>query len=210
MIRYVLIAVLSALLLPALALSQAEGEGVPTPSQPAPAQEAAPAAGEDDLDFELGPTEDSGEVVDLDGGLDAEEDFELIEGLLEQGSEVLEAPSAYEPGDRRDPFRSLIQQTDDRQDVPRGPRPEGVPGLLIDEISVTGVWVTPDGPVAQIQSTDTPMSYLLREGDQLYDGEVVRISLNRQDGASVQFKQSVNDSTAPKPFRDVVRRLDSQ
>ena len=85
----------------------------------------------------------------------------------------------------------------------------GMTTPAIDEVTVTGIWVTPDGPVAQVQSTDTPMSYLLREGDQLYDGEVIRISLTRAEGAEVLFKQSVTDSTAPKPFRDVVRRLDN-
>ncbi len=183
--------------------------------EPTTAQQLPPAAEEEpeDLDFDLSSpvAEGEGEQVNLDGGLEPETgDLELIEGLLEEGSDVLEAPTAYDPGDRRDPFRSLIRTSDNRGDAPRGPRPDGIPGLLIDEIQVTGIWVTPEGPVAQVQSTDTPMSYLLREGDQLYDGEVIQIRLSRQEGAEVQFKQSVNDSTAPKPFKDVFRRLDSQ
>ena len=156
------VCILLALLLPGLAMAQEEvGE------EPAPAVPTQPASEEPPPEFDLSPID--GETGDLEPS--NEEDFELIEGLLEEGNEVMDAPSAYDPGDRRDPFRSLIRATNDRDDAPRGPRPEGVPGLLIDEISVTGVWVTPDGPVAQVQSTDTPMSFLLREGDQLYDGE---------------------------------------
>jgi hypothetical protein len=45
-------------------------------------------------------------------------------------------------------------------------------------------------------------SVLLKEGDQLYDGDVV--SINR---AEVVFKQIVQDPTALKPFREVVKSL---
>ncbi|MEM1246100.1 MAG: hypothetical protein AAGK22_06985 [Acidobacteriota bacterium] len=190
-------------LLLASALSLGAQEYAEEPTTPA---ETPQPASEQPIEFDLSPVD--GEPED-EFGASEERDFELIEGLLEEGTDVMEAPSAYDPGDRRDPFRSLIRNTENRAAVPTGPRPEGVPGMLIDEISVTGIWVTPDGPVAQVQSTDTPMSYLLREGDQLYDGEVIRISLTRAGGAEVLFKQSVTDSTAPKPFRDVVRRLDN-
>ena len=42
----------------------------------------------------------------------------------------------------------------------------------------------------------------MREGDQLYDGDVVRITQNE-----VVFKQIVNDPTVLKPFREVVKKL---
>ena len=45
-------------------------------------------------------------------------------------------------------------------------------------------------------------SFLLKEGDQLYDGDVV--SINRGE---VVFKQIVQDPTALKPFREVVKSL---
>ena len=106
----------------------------------------------------------------------------------------------YDPGIRRDPFNSLLEA---REKVElRGPRPEGIPGLLIDEIDVTGIYVTSDGPVAQVASADTDKSYLLRIGDQLYDGDVISIS-----GSEAVFKQIVDDPTALKPFREVVKKL---
>ena len=109
----------------------------------------------------------------------------------------------YDPGGRRDPFRSLVA---DRSRVrERGPRPEGIPGLLIDEIDVTGVFVLAEGPVAQIRSTDQEQSFLLREGDQLFDGDVVSIS-----ALEIVFKQIVDDPTAIKPFREVVKRIDME
>jgi hypothetical protein len=56
--------------------------------------------------------------------------------------------------------------------------------------------------VAQVVAANEKKSYLLKEGDQLYDGDVV--SINR---AEVVFKQIVQDPTALKPFREVVKSL---
>lgn len=106
----------------------------------------------------------------------------------------------YDPGGRRDPFRSLLAARD-RLEF-RGPRPEGIPGLLIDEIDITGIFVTPEGPVAQVAAADQEKSYLLRVGDQLYDGDVISISANE-----AVFKQIVDDPTALKPFREVSKKL---
>lgn len=106
----------------------------------------------------------------------------------------------YDPGNRRDPFKSLLVARE-RFEF-RGPRPDGIPGLLIDEIDITGIFMTVDGPVAQVASADQDKSYLLRIGDQLYDGDVISISANE-----AVFKQIVDDPTALKPFREVVKKL---
>ncbi|MCP4200328.1 MAG: pilus assembly protein PilP [bacterium] len=107
---------------------------------------------------------------------------------------------SYEPGERRDPFKSLLIVRE--RAAMRGPRPEGIPGLLIEEVDLTGIFVTQDGPVAQVRSTEEDKSYLLREGDQLYDGDVVSIV-----ASELTFKQIVDDPTAVKPFREVVKKL---
>lgn len=129
------------------------------------------------------------EVEDIDAILRGEEEiFGAIEGY------------AYDPGDRRDPFRSLLVNREEPE--LRGPRPEGVPGLLIDEVNLVGILKTPKGYIAQVQAADREKSYLLREGEQLYDGEVVSIDENE-----VVFKQEVRDPTAVKPFRERVKIL---
>lgn len=152
---------------------------------------------------EVSPEQPTGERT-ADEPVD--EDLALIESLLEEDEAVVEGGLAYDPGDRRDPFRSLLVTVEaTRRD---GPRPEGIPGLLIDELIVTGVWVTDQGPVAQVQSSDDPVSYLLREGDHLFDGDLIRISYTRNAGAEVEFKQIVDDPTAPKPFREIVKRVE--
>ena len=118
------------------------------------------------------------------------------------GEEAVLAGGAYsyDPGNRRDPFKSLI--VGQNRQAPRGPLPEGIAGLLIDEIDLTGIFKTSRGFVAQVVASNKGKSYLLREGDQLYDGDVVGIAQNE-----VVFKQIVNDPTVIKPFREVVKKL---
>ncbi len=131
-----------------------------------------------------------------------EADFSAIDDLLKMDEEVLSDPEtySYDPESRRDPFRSLLrrQSTGRRSEK----RPDGPAGLLIDELEVEGVFVLDDGPVVQVESASQRTSFLLRVGDQLWDGDVIRITLQE-----VVFKQSVNDPTALKPFREVVKKL---
>jgi len=124
-----------------------------------------------------------------------------IDQILEGEEQVLSGSGfSYDPGNRRDPFKSLLAGPD-RPEF-RGPRPEGIAGLLIDEIDLTGIFRTSKGFVAQVVAANQKKSYLLKEGDQLYDGDVVSINHNE-----VVFKQVVQDPTALKPFREVVKSL---
>jgi hypothetical protein len=125
-----------------------------------------------------------------------------VEGILDEDEEVYAGRGyGYDPGDRRDPFRSLVQRNAESE-LAQGPRPEGIPGLLIGEVDLTGVFVLPEGPVAQVQTSDRDRSYLLRPGDKLYDGDVVSVSLEE-----IVFRQILDDPTALTPFREVVKRL---
>jgi hypothetical protein len=156
----------------------ASGAAGGRPPAAAPASPGAPAIGS--------PTPDMGN----------------IDQILEGDEQVLAGGSAftYDPGNRRDPFKSLLIAPD-RPEF-RGPRPDGVPGLLIDEIDLKGIFRTARGYVAQVSASNQKKSYLLKEGDQLYDGDVLRIGKNE-----VTFKQIVQDPTALKPFREIVKSL---
>jgi hypothetical protein len=70
-------------------------------------------------------------------------------------------------------------------------------------VILQGIWKTRAGYVAQIRGTDNK-SHLLRAGDQLYDGEVLRIAPNE-----VTFRQNLNDPQSVKPFRDITRQLNA-
>lgn len=183
--------------------------------QPAPAEEGE----QDEVMPELELEELQGE--DLEGedfeGEDLEgeeplffddgppdEDLDRIDDLLEEDALVLDTGFIYDAQGRRDPFRSLLRVAE----VPAaGPRPPGVPGFDIDDITVTGIYVTQDGPVAQIRAAGDVKSYLIRSGDELYDGEVVRVEYVRGGGGEVVFRQEEKDPAAPKPYREVVKRL---
>ena len=126
---------------------------------------------------------------------------EKIDAMLKEEEQVLEGTGyTYDPGTRRDPFKSLLAGSD--KPLLKGPRPEGIPGLMIDEVDLTGIFKTVKGYVAQVQASNKGKSFLLHEGDQLYDGDVVSIG-----DTEVVFKQIVNDPTALKPFREVVKKL---
>lgn len=138
------------------------------------------------------------------GSLEAPPVKEDIDQILAGEEEIFGAYEregfTYDPGERRDPFRSLLV-TREAPEI-QGPRPEGIPGLLIDEISLIGIVRTPKGYVAQVQAADRQKSYLLHEGQVLFDGEVVSIAHNE-----VVFKQIVSDPAAVKPFRERVKVL---
>jgi type IV pilus assembly protein PilP len=121
--------------------------------------------------------------------------------------EILEEPSApdayhYDPQGRRDPFQSLIGPA---PKLAPGQRPLGPPGFLIDEIKLQGVVKTrQQGLVAMVNGPDNK-GYLMKIGDKVLDGEVIRITPN-----SIVFRQEVNDPTRIERFREVVKELSSE
>jgi hypothetical protein len=123
------------------------------------------------------------------------------QAILEQDESAMAGRSySYDPAGRRDPFRSLLVRPD--KGAP-GQRPPGLAGIAIDDVVLQGLWRTRAGYVAQIRGTDNK-SHLLRAGDQLFDGEVLRIGPNE-----VIFRQNLNDPQSVKPFRDVTKQLNA-
>jgi Tfp pilus assembly protein PilP len=118
--------------------------------------------------------------------------------------EILEGPGTgeqyrYDPQGRRDPFQSLIGPAPKLQ---AGARPPGPAGFLIDELKLQGIVRTKQqGLVAMINGPDNK-GYLIRVGDKVLDGEVVRIT-----PSSVVFRQEVNDPTRIERFREVIKDL---
>jgi Tfp pilus assembly protein PilP len=111
----------------------------------------------------------------------------------------------YEPTDRRDPFISLLGRGD--ESGPKTARPAGLPGLLIEEITVKGVVRDRTGFIAMLQAPDNK-TYTVRVGDKLLDGTVKSINQEK-----VIFSQDVNDPLSlvkqrevPKPVRQAEGR----
>jgi type IV pilus assembly protein PilP len=117
--------------------------------------------------------------------------------------EILEEPATtdtyrYDPQGRRDPFRSLIGPT---PKLEPGQRPPGVPGFLIDEMKLQGIFQTRAGLTAMINGPDNK-GYTIKVGDKVLDGEVIRIT-----PTAVVFRQQVNDPTRIERYREVVKDL---
>lgn len=135
--------------------------------------------------------------------LGAEEiDTSAIEQILRGEREMLQGETfSYDPAGRRDPFRSLRAGFEQKFKDEAEPRPPGLPGMTIDEIRLEGIIETPNGILAFIQGRDN-ISYILRPGTKLYDGEVKEIQFDR-----IVFRKQSNDPKQLKPYEDVVREI---
>lgn len=128
------------------------------------------------------------------------------ETLQQDLQSILEDPDLvdsyrYDPQGRRDPFRSLVGPA---PQLSRENAPPGVAGFLIEELDLQGVVRTREGFVAMVNGPDNN-GYLLRAGDKVFDGEVIRIT-----PLSVVFRQEVNDPTRIERFREVVKDIAPQ
>jgi Tfp pilus assembly protein PilP len=129
-----------------------------------------------------------------------EQNSKTIEKIIEESESVLSGRGfTYDPAGRRDPFRSLVEQT--KSD--KGPRPKGIAGMLISEVDLVGIVQKGKDNLAFFNGSDNK-GYFLRVGDQLYDGRIIQI--NRQTG-QVVFRQEINDPRSIKPYRDITKRL---
>lgn len=135
--------------------------------------------------------------------LGAEEvDTSAIEQILRGEREMLQGENfSYDPAGRRDPFRSLREGFERISDDEAEPRPPGLPGMTVDEIRLEGIIETPNGILAFVQGRDN-ISYILRPGTKLYDGEVKEIQFDR-----IIFRKQSNDPKQLKPYEDVVREI---
>ena len=107
----------------------------------------------------------------------------------------------YEPDNRRDPFVSLINRGTDSRPGARGTRPEGLAGVLVDEIVVRGILQTREGWIAMVGSP-TGRTYTIRPGDRLMDGTVRAIT-----NQAVVLMQEVNDPLSLQKQREVRKFL---
>jgi Tfp pilus assembly protein PilP len=107
-----------------------------------------------------------------------------------QPAPLAQAAYSYQPEGRRDPFISLLGRGSDP--ASGASRPVGLPGVLIDELSIKGIISDRSGFVAMIQGPDNK-TYMVHPGEKLMDGSVKSIT-----GDSVVFSQDVSD---PLPVR---------
>lgn len=108
----------------------------------------------------------------------------------------------YEAESRRDPFLNLVNRgTDARPAAARGARPEGLPGILVDEVVVRGILKTKDGWIAML-GLPSGRTYTVRPGDRLMDGTVRAITAQ-----AVVLMQEVDDPLSLEKQREVRKFL---
>ena len=134
--------------------------------------------------------------------LDSEVDVSEIDNILRGEEELLAGGIfGYDPAGRRDPFRSLMGGMQEELEGPAQARPPGLPGMLIEELKLEGIIQTPSGILAFILGRDN-VSYIIRPGTKLYDGEVAEIQLKK-----VVFRRNVNDPNRIKEYDEIVREF---
>jgi hypothetical protein len=158
---------------------------------------AAPARAADDKQAQA----EAAKAARAQAEAQQKEGQQTVETILRQQEDLLAGRQfSYDPGGRRDPFRSLFEEVR----VRRGPRPRGAAGMLVTELELTGiVRDSQGGNIAVVIGTDSK-GYFLHVGDDVYDGSVIAIDPN---AGAVTFRQQVDDPRLIKPYRDVVKKL---
>jgi hypothetical protein len=111
--------------------------------------------------------------------------------------------AAAEPaagGPKRDPFSPLLGNT-----APAGSGtpalPPGKAGLMVGTLRIDGLIHGPNGMIAVVSNPQQRV-YFLREGDHIFDGQVLRITME-----AVAFQQNGRDAFGNSLDHEVTRRL---
>ncbi len=129
---------------------------------------------------------------------DADTADEEAPGIVEQA--VQPGDFVYEVGGRRDPFISLLANVAPGEGDMRV-RPPGMPGFLIQEMTLKGIVADRTGFIAMLEGSDSK-SYFARVGQPHYDGTITAM-----DAATVTFRQDVRVPLARERTREVVKSL---
>lgn len=109
----------------------------------------------------------------------------------------------YSPEGRRDPFVDLVNRGGDtvRGNNASAKRPDGVPGLEANALTVRGIMLSRGAYLAMVAGPDGKV-YTIRAGDKLFDGVVRTITAQ-----AVIILQEVNDPLSLEKQREVRKFL---
>lgn len=124
---------------------------------------------------------------------------DVVRSRVDQETEVAPGGYSYNPQGRRDPFVSLLKPVSETG-LGRT-RPQGIEGLLIQELALRGIVRDRVGFVAMLAGTDGK-SYFVKVGQRVFDGVITAV-----DAATVTFRQEVTDPLATVKTRDVKKTL---
>lgn len=101
---------------------------------------------------------------------------------------------------RRDPFESMVGRQQNQGGENKN-LPPGKAGLQVSTLRLDGIVRAPNGMIAVVANPQQ-RTYFLREGDQLYDGKVDKISME-----GVTFHEEGKDAFGKPVERQVSKRL---
>ena len=107
---------------------------------------------------------------------------------------------SYDPEGRRDPFVSLSRSGSDQKGT-GATRPDGLPGILVDEVAVRGIVLNRGCYIAMVQGPDAK-TYVVRSGDMLFDAAVKAVTPE-----AVVFVQQVSDPLSLVKQREIRKPL---
>lgn len=115
--------------------------------------------------------------------------------------ELLPGEFVYNPMGRRDPFWDLLKRNSSKL---KKRRKEGLAGLDIDQLELEGIVKKKDKYIALLKGPDG-RPYLVKEGDSVYDGEVVKISSH-----AIEFRKILTIALGGTKERTIIKRLNPE
>lgn len=130
----------------------------------------------------------------------------LAPKVLAQGAgSTAKAEKASESKSRevklRDPFRPLVS-AGGRGEGDETSLPPGKRGLVIARLTINGIVAMGDGNIGVVTMRGRNRAYFLREGDEVYQGRVVRITED-----AITFHETATDAFGGRFEREVVKQI---
>lgn len=113
----------------------------------------------------------------------------------------LQGDFVYNPMGRRDPFWDLLKRNSSKL---RKKRKAGLAGLDIDQLELEGI-VKKEGKFLALLKGPDGRPYLVKEGDSVYDGEILKIGSHM-----VKFKKILTIALGGTKERTIVKRLNPE
>ena len=126
---------------------------------------------------------------------------------------LMEGEVLYRHQTERDPFSPLVRTAGGgptgASEVKRKPCPPGQTGLCkftVEECTLEAILRTPEGVMAWFQGPDNK-AYKIITGERFADGVVLDVNY---DTGEITIQQELTDTTAVKPFRNLVLKIRKQ
>lgn len=106
---------------------------------------------------------------------------------------------------RRDPFKTVIQEQKAGGPAAQPVCPQGVRGILISQVDLNGIARTPSGFIGVVTTRNNDRTWFLRDNQPLCNGRVAHITAD-----SIVFEENVIDPLGKAGTREVIRKIPAE